>query len=110
MGMSQEKRPLTHGPQLRRGMFWDKKRFYHLAGLSDTGKVREHNEDNFLFGGQMLPMEHQSSELLTLDAEESAGGAFALFDGMGGEAAGELASHTAARTMREYPAPARCLL
>lgn len=48
------------------------------GGQTDKGKVREHNEDNLL----MLPM-------------SSTSGIFAVADGMGGHAAGEVASQMA---------------
>ena len=83
-------------------MFWKNKPGFHLACLTETGKVREHNEDNILFDGEFMPAEHQSSELLRRNL---ARGVLAVFDGMGGEAAGELASFRAASVMADYTAP-----
>ncbi|MCB9791321.1 MAG: Stp1/IreP family PP2C-type Ser/Thr phosphatase [Alphaproteobacteria bacterium] len=51
---------------------------------TDVGKVREQNEDSFL-----------------VDLDEDGGGVFAVADGMGGHAAGEVASRIAVDTVRE---------
>ena len=50
-------------------------------GLSDVGRRRESNEDDFLLEPEL--------------------GLFAVADGMGGHAAGEVASHMAIETLRE---------
>src|SRR5262245_20927127 len=49
--------------------------------LSDVGRVRDHNEDNYLV--------------------EEPLGLFVVADGMGGHAAGEVASHTSVTMIRE---------
>jgi protein phosphatase len=58
-----------------------------FAQLSDTGRVRDHNED---FIGSFIPK--------TLDEERSQGWLFALADGVGGQDRGEVASRTAVDT------------
>lgn len=73
-----------------------------MACISHKGKVRDNNEDNFYFQNNILDMEHGSmSEALTdtVTAEEIR--TVAVFDGMGGENAGEAASYTAAEKFRE---------
>lgn len=52
------------------------------AGKTDTGRVREHNEDAFYCG--------------------AASGLFAVADGMGGQLAGEIASAMAVDVLRDY--------
>lgn len=73
-----------------------------FACITNTGHHREHNEDNFLFFDNVMPQEHQSLEgplLATIPANETA--VTAVFDGMGGELAGEAASYVAAMRLEE---------
>ena len=55
--------------------------YYHYAGLTDTGMVRDHNEDAY-----KLPIETDSQTLATK------GYLYVLADGMGGHQKGEVAS------------------
>lgn len=68
-----------------------------------TGRVRANNEDNFYFCGHMLEQEHGDLERLLsqkspLDREMC----YFVFDGMGGEEAGEAASFLCAQTIKQY--------
>jgi protein phosphatase len=58
-----------------------------LAAKTDLGRVREHNEDKFDF--------HMPTETAVLAAR---GAVFMVCDGMGGHAAGQIASEIAAKT------------
>ncbi len=73
-----------------------------LACITNTGGHRDHNEDNFVFFGTVLPQEHQSMEAplkesVLLDALT----VVAVFDGMGGELMGDAASFAAASRLNE---------
>lgn len=77
-------------------------------GRTDVGTVREHNEDNFL----VLNIETQNRSLLPENRVHrlpSRGSVFAVCDGMGGAAAGEVASQIAVdsifQKMCENPLP-----
>lgn len=73
-----------------------------MACISHKGKVRDKNEDNFYFQNNILDMEHGSmSGMLTDTVTAEKVKAVAVFDGMGGENAGEAASYTAAEKFRE---------
>jgi protein phosphatase len=65
-----------------------------LFGRTDVGQIREHNEDNFL----IADLTRRSRSLMEADREQivgPAGTVFAVCDGMGGAAAGEVASKLA---------------
>ena len=72
-----------------------------LFGLTDVGQIREHNEDNFLIanlttGERLVDLE----ETKTVDLEMG-GVLLTVCDGMGGAAAGEVASQLAADIVYE---------
>ena len=81
----------------------------HLAGRTDVGLIREHNEDGFLFvdlalggdgGGPATPPASVAELVLPAPVEVGERGALLLVcDGMGGAAAGEVASSMALETM-----------
>lgn len=73
-----------------------------MACISHKGKVRDKNEDNFYFQNNILDMNHGSmSEALTDTVTAKEVRTAAVFDGMGGENAGEAASYAAAEKFRE---------
>ncbi|CAK0770398.1 PPM family protein phosphatase [Gammaproteobacteria bacterium] len=59
--------------------------FWSSASRTDTGKLRKHNEDNYL--------------------ELSKRGLWVVADGMGGHQAGEIASATIVKTLEDMPPP-----
>lgn len=73
----------------------------------DIGRVRARNEDNIYLNGRTLEQNNRGLKgILTakylLDTEKC----FAVFDGMGGEQAGDAAAFTAARAPRRAGAAA----
>lgn len=71
--------------------------------ISDVGKVRKSNQDNFMFSGKIIEKQCSKSNFSFSDSM-SANNFFtaAVFDGMGGESYGELASFIAAREYRDF--------
>jgi len=68
--------------------------FLHLFGRTDVGQIREHNEDNFLVAN----LTAQRRSLLEEDRRQVVGRrgtVLGVCDGMGGAAAGEVASQLA---------------
>jgi serine/threonine protein phosphatase PrpC len=68
-----------------------------VVGRTDVGLVREHNEDNYL----LADLATGSREAQTFHEISPAGVLFAVCDGMGGAAAGEVASQMAVDTLYE---------
>ena len=74
--------------------------FVRYYGRTDVGLVREHNEDNFLVAD--LTKRHRGIEKDVIAATLGTNGCvFAVCDGMGGAAAGEVASQMAVDTVHE---------
>ena len=69
-----------------------------IVGATDVGLIREHNEDNFIIvdlgSGESNFLEPRD---ITLTDK---GAMLVVCDGMGGAAAGEVASHMAVESMR----------
>ncbi len=77
------------------------------AAICSRGRVRSNNEDNLFFAGEILEQEHDDLPR-PIGRSFSADGPvlFGVFDGMGGEEKGEVASFFAAKTMKEaFDAP-----
>ncbi len=69
---------------------------------SDVGKIRKNNEDNFYFDGKCLEPDNEGlKHPVTLSEPLKNGLCVAVFDGMGGEKFGEVASFAAARSMQQ---------
>lgn len=67
-----------------------------------TGKRRTNNEDNFCFDGKYLELDNDGLEnQISIEKRLKSSLHVAVFDGMGGENFGEVASYTAAREMQQ---------
>jgi serine/threonine protein phosphatase PrpC len=71
-----------------------------FAGRSSVGLVREHNEDNLLIAN-LTTGETAVRDLVQADTVGEGGHLFAVCDGMGGAAAGEVASQMAVDILHE---------
>ncbi|MGH7632270.1 MAG: PP2C family protein-serine/threonine phosphatase, partial [Gemmatimonadaceae bacterium] len=73
----------------------------HVFGLTDVGRTREHNEDSFLVVDLT-----EDNDTLQPEVQTHIGGPrgslFMVADGLGGAAAGEIASDLAVQTVHEY--------
>ncbi|MBN2802185.1 MAG: protein phosphatase 2C domain-containing protein [Deltaproteobacteria bacterium] len=80
-----------------------------MYALTDVGMVRDHNEDNFLVAN-LSTRERGVTPQIRNHQIENQGSLFVVCDGMGGAAAGEVASEIGVNTiyeiMQSYPAPA----
>ncbi|MET0387309.1 MAG: PP2C family serine/threonine-protein phosphatase [Polyangiales bacterium] len=90
--------PLLHPDEAT----WGKGEGLHVryAGRSAVGLVREHNEDNFVIANLTTGQLGQRETSLT-DLVGEGGLLFAVCDGMGGAAAGEVASQMAVDVLHE---------
>ncbi len=69
----------------------------------NTGRIRSNNEDNFYFNGLYLEKDNNALPEPKITKTDSFNTPlFCVFDGMGGEEAGEVASHVAAKTTALY--------
>jgi serine/threonine protein phosphatase PrpC len=71
---------------------------FTCVGLTDVGRIREHNEDNFLVADLGADKRGTSGEVLSGPVQQR-GLALVVADGMGGAAAGEVASQMAVDTL-----------
>lgn len=72
------------------------------ACLSNMGKVRSNNEDNFLFDDHVMPEAHFSQEdAFVIQGHREENVCLAVFDGMGGGDYGEAASFLAAEKLHQ---------
>lgn len=75
----------------------------NFAVRSETGHVRNNNEDNFFCNGLFMnEAERDKPFFITGTADGENPSVFAVCDGMGGEDCGELASLTAVKTLSEH--------
>lgn len=75
--------------------------FVDAACGCHIGKIRKNNEDNFFFDDKCLELENRGLRNTACFSDVLRSGlCFAVFDGMGGENFGEVASFTAARRMQ----------
>ncbi len=66
----------------------------------NPGRIRQNNEDNFYFSGRIMPQENMGLKTVYVQKMDTSDmPLFAVFDGMGGEASGEVASFISAETM-----------
>ncbi len=72
-----------------------------VAGRTDVGRTREHNEDTYLVADLSTGKVCDASETQRCDIGPR-GSVFMVADGMGGAAAGELASALAAETIHQH--------
>jgi len=68
------------------------------AAASNLGNIRENNEDTFYLNGKLF----EAAKGVANEFDTSSCGFFAVFDGMGGEAFGEVASAIAAQILQKY--------
>ncbi len=75
----------------------------NYASFSCQGKVRKNHEDNLYVNGTCLEMVNNGTECF-LNGEVMSGmvPVFGVFDGMGGESAGEAAAYVAADTVMRF--------
>jgi len=67
------------------------------TGFCIRGNVRRVNQDNLFYEGNYLPAVHSDISIPVTSFSTGRDNAFAVFDGMGGEEAGEVASFLAAQ-------------
>lgn len=77
--------------------------FVNTAAVTNVGLRREDNEDNYYYHGKCLPRVHNEEHHVdTWDFDTGTTQILAVFDGMGGESAGDLASYTSAVSFSDF--------
>lgn len=75
---------------------------FNASCMCHKGKIRVNNEDNFYFDGKCLEKENDGlKHPVSIEGLLKSGMSMAVFDGMGGEHFGEVASFAAARAMQK---------
>lgn len=74
---------------------------YSVAARSAVGRVRRNNEDNMIVDGEILPIDHMDSSVISKTMADSHPRLVGVFDGMGGYSDGEKASYIAASMAKE---------
>lgn len=75
----------------------------HYFYTSHVGRCRKSNQDNFYCDGVFMPAENAGTEgVISGSVKPSDDPVFAVFDGMGGEEAGEMAAYLASREMDNF--------
>lgn len=75
---------------------------YNVFIISVKGNVREKNEDNFYFDGEYRNINVTQESVISKKVRLNEYHIFAVFDGMGGEQEGELASYLSAKVLSDY--------
>lgn len=73
-----------------------------VSAITDVGLVRDNNEDNLFIDGLYTNEEQSDYTEAYYDMNLNVPHLFAIFDGMGGERAGEAASKIACQTLSKY--------
>ena len=72
--------------------------------ISHIGNVRSKNQDNFICDGQYMEFDNAEMDLqISGDVISKKPTLFGIFDGMGGEECGEIASYIAAKEAAATP-------
>lgn len=74
---------------------------FEVFGMTDVGLIREHNEDNFMIANLAEESGPYPGDETIRGTVSERGVSFAVCDGMGGAAAGEVASHMAVDALFE---------
>ena len=97
------RRELCGGALVLPGVTLIKKQMIEYACICSVGKLRRNNEDNFYCDGQIRDNVDSNDEtVLTGAVPTDTNELFAVFDGMGGEACGEVASFVAASNAKLF--------